>query len=309
MSVSPVPPKLSVVVSCYNQEAYVAECIDSILSQELDTSFEIVISDDCSTDRTPTILADIAARYPNQIRLLENTENVGAARNYFRVHNAATGEYVAHIDGDDIMLPGKLQAQVATLDSHPDCMLVFHRARYFNDERTYVDETGVLPPGTPEVCFSIRELARWGTVAVHSSYMYRRSSRKTRVYTHDVMEWYFSMEHLDAPGSTARFLNKVLVEYRCNESGQAYSSSRRGRNRAYTILIGHLMDRFSTNKELRRDIYAHALFNILTYHRNARTLSPSMIWFLIRNVAELDLSRLRETISIRRVVGPSKRIR
>jgi glycosyltransferase involved in cell wall biosynthesis len=302
-------PKLSVVVSSYNQRGYITACLDSILAQEVDFPFEVVVSDDFSTDGTRGIINDYAARHPELIRVLPNTENVGPARNYFRAHNAARGEYVAHIDGDDLMLPEKLQRQVAILDAHPECVLVNHRSRYFNDTRTYVTETGELPNGEELIFYTIAENARWGTIAVHSSYMYRASARKTREYRGDFMEWYFTMEYLSEPGSRACFINRVLVEYRCNESNQAYLASRHGRQRSYRILIGHLMDNFGTLTNLRKDIYAHAFLNILTYHKSVRTFSPQMFWFLARHINKFDFARVRETIRIRRAVSPQKRIR
>ncbi|WP_144158568.1 glycosyltransferase family 2 protein [Paraburkholderia sp. BCC1885] len=301
--------KLSVVVSCYNQRGYIADCIESILTQEVNFPYEIVISDDYSPDGTRDVVEDYARRYPELIRVLPNTENVGPARNYFRAHNAACGEYIAHIDGDDAMLPGKLQCQVDVLDAHPECMLVIHRARYFNDSRSYVTETGELPDGRELIFFTCTEQARWGTIAVHSSYMYRASARTTREYQGDFMEWYFTMEYLSQPGTRACFINRVLVEYRCNESNQAYLASRRGRQRSYKILIGHLMDHFAELRALRRDIYAHAFLNILTYHRTIRTISPRMIWFLLRHAYAFDLARVRDTIRVRRAVGPQQRIR
>ena len=302
-------PKLSVVVSCYGQRDYISTCLDSILAQQLDCSYEIVISDDCSPDGTREIVDRYGREHPTIIRVLPNTENVGAARNYFRAHNAARGAYVAHIDGDDVMLPGKLQRQVDVLDGTPECVLVNHRARYFSDDRTYETETGEFPGGQELVFYSRAEQARWGTIAVHSSYMYRADARKTREYQGDFMEWYFTMEYLGRPGATGCFINSVLVEYRCNQTSQAYLASRRGRERSYRILIGHLLDYFSALPELRRDIYAHALLNILTYHRNVRKISWEMLMFLLRNIRYLDLTRVRETIRIRGAVGPQKRIR
>ncbi|MFM0335511.1 glycosyltransferase [Paraburkholderia fungorum] len=301
--------KLSVVVSCYKQREYIADCIDSILAQDIKVPYEIVISDDYSPDGTREVVEDYAKRHPDLIRVLPNTENVGPARNYFRAHNAARGDFVAHIDGDDLMLPGKLQQQVDVLEANPECTLVIHRARYFNDSRTYVSETGELPDGRELIFFTRAEQARWGTIAVHSSYMYRASARTTREYRGDFMEWYFTMEYLSQPGTRACFVNRVLVEYRCNESNQAYLASRSGRQRSYLILIGHLMDHFTALPALRRDIYAHAFLNILTYHRTIRTFSPNMIWFLLRHANYFDLARVRETMRIRRAVGPKQRIR
>ena len=301
--------KLSVVVSCYNQRDYIAHCLDSIIAQQVNFPYEIVISDDCSTDGTRDIVDSYGSKYPELIRVLPNTQNVGVGRNYFRAHTAATGEYVAHIDGDDIMLPGKLQRQVDVFESNPHCNLVIHRARYFSDDRSYECDTGAFPSKEPLIFYSQAEQALWGTIAVHSAYMYRASALKTREYPADLMEWYFAMEYLSSPGTTACFINSVLVEYRCNISSSAFSGSRKGRSKSYRNLIGHLMDSFTALPERRRDIYAHAVVSILAYHLNVRTFSPSMIWFLIRNLPSLDLTRLRETLRIRHAVAPRKRIR
>nr|WKF58541.1 hypothetical protein HUO10_003041 [Paraburkholderia busanensis] len=304
-----IVPKLSVVVSCFRQQDYIADCLDSILAQKIDVPYEIVVSDDFSPDNTRAVVDEYARRHPDLFRVLPNTENVGPARNYFRAHNAARGEYVAHIDGDDIMLPGKLQAQVDVLNAHPECVLVNHRARYFSDDRSYVTETGELPDGQDLIFYTRVENARWGTIAVHSSYMYRASARTTRDYRGDFMEWYFTMEYLSQPGTRACFINRVLVEYRCNESNAAYLATRKGRQRSYLILIGHLLDHFAALPALRRDIYAHAFLNIMTYQKTIRIVSPGMLWFLIRNIGSFDLARVREVMRIRRAVGPQKRIR
>lgn len=300
-------PKLSVVVSCYNQRDYIAACLDSILAQQVNFPFEIVVSDDCSTDGTRDIVDQYGARYPDLIRVLPNRENVGAARNYFRVHNAAQGDYIAHIDGDDVMLPGKLQRQVDVLDDNPACNLVVHRARYFSDDRSYECTTGPFPSSDELIFFTRVEQARWGTIAVHSSYMYRASARKTRQYHADFMEWYFTMEYLSEPGAVACFINAVLVEYRCNPASEAYSRTRTGRRKAYRILITHLIDHFAALPDLRRDIYAHAAISIMTYQLNVRTVEPRMIYFLLRNIASLDLGRVRDAIRVRHAVSPEKR--
>jgi glycosyltransferase involved in cell wall biosynthesis len=302
-------PKLSVVVSSYNQRNYIIDCLEAIVSQDIDVPYEVVISDDGSKDGTREMIDEFALKYPDLIRVLPNESNVGPARNYFRAHNAARGAYVAHIDGDDIMLPGKLKAQVAVLEANPDCVLVIHRARYFNDSRSYVTETGELPSGNELTFYSIEENARWGTIAVHSSYMYRASARKTREYQADFMEWYFTMEYLVEPGTRACFINRVLVEYRCNDSNSAYTASRKGRQRSYRIHIGHLMDNFKAHPALRRDIYAHAFLNILTYFRAVKTLESGMIWFLVRNFGCFDLTRVKDVMRVRQAVAPRERIR
>ena len=300
--------KLTVVVSCYKQENYIEECLNSILSQEVDFNYELIVADDCSPDKTREVIKQFYNRYPDKIKLLFQEVNVGAARNYIAVHNLAQGKYVAHFDGDDVMLPGKLQAQVDVMEANPDCHIVFHRARYFSDDRSYIAETGNLFKDGETIFFTPQELARWGTIAVHSSYMYRRFTRKTREYTQDFMEWFCAFEYL-LDGGAGAYINKIFVEYRCNPAGNAYLSSKTGREKAYLILIKHVINYFDCVREFRSDFYAHQLINIIMYIKNIHKSKWFMIYFLLKNIGYFRIGKIIETIQVRKMVGPSKKIR
>ena len=107
-------PRVSVVVPVYNRPAYVREAVDSALAQRCPGGFEIVVVDDGSTDETPQVLAS----YGSLIRVVRQA-NGGVARARNAGFAAARGEYFALLDSDDVWLPGKLAAQVALLDAHP----------------------------------------------------------------------------------------------------------------------------------------------------------------------------------------------
>lgn len=299
--------KLTVVVSCYKQEKYIGQCLNSILSQKTDFDFDIVVADDCSPDGTRAVIVDYHRRFPARIELVFQEKNVGAARNYFAAHNAAQGEYVAHIDGDDVMLPGKLQAQVDVLESNSACNLVFHRARYFSDDRSYLADTGPLFTNGKTIMFDRADLARWGTIAVHSSYMYRRSSRTTRIYRADFMEWFFAYESL-VNGGLGAYINVIYVEYRCNPNGNAYLSSSAGREKSYLIIIGHVADDFVQGGP-KTDLYAHMLVNVMMYCKSMRKIRKPMASFLLKNILQFRPGKLFETMRVRHMVGPSKKIR
>lgn len=126
------PPKVSVCVVTYNQEKYIAECLQSIVDQETDFDFEIIVGDDCSTDGTREIVRGFEKKYSKKFILLFHTQNIGAASNYAKTHELATGEYVAHIDGDDVMLPNKLQKQVDAFVENPSCVIVSHDMQIIN---------------------------------------------------------------------------------------------------------------------------------------------------------------------------------
>lgn len=113
--------KLTVAILTYNQEQYICEALDSVLMQEVNFDYEIVVGDDCSKDSTPAILQEYAARYSGKFNLILNTENVGISKNYQNVLYACQGEYIALLEGDDYWTDKtKLQKSVDFLDAHPD---------------------------------------------------------------------------------------------------------------------------------------------------------------------------------------------
>lgn len=112
----------------YNHEHYIAHAIESVLIQNTLFDYELVIGEDCSTDRTREILLQYQKNYPDKIKIFLNKENIGGHKNFLRTLSACTGDYIALLEGDDFWIdPNKLQKQVNFLDSHPDCSICFHK--------------------------------------------------------------------------------------------------------------------------------------------------------------------------------------
>jgi glycosyltransferase involved in cell wall biosynthesis len=134
-SASSEPPKVSVLMLAYNQERFIAQAIESVLRQVTDFPFEVVIGEDCSTDRTREIIARFQQAHPRQIRLLCGERNLGMTRNEARTLRACRGEYVALLEGDDFWTAAdKLQRQADHLDRHPECSFCFHEVEVICDE-------------------------------------------------------------------------------------------------------------------------------------------------------------------------------
>ena len=135
---------LSVVMTTFNHERYIATAIESVLRQQTDFPIEIVIGEDCSTDRTLNIAMDYQSQYPEAIRIVRSETNVGWRANYRRTIAAARGRYIALLDGDDYFTHRKkLQMQVDLLEANPDVGMCYGRS-----ER--VDENGattIYPEG------------------------------------------------------------------------------------------------------------------------------------------------------------------
>ena len=109
-------PTVSVILAVYNGQEFLAESIRSVLEQPYN-DFEFIIINDCSTDSTLEIIESF--RDP-RIFVFTNEKNLGQASSLNIGIERARGRYLARIDADDLFLPGKLEKQVAYLESHPD---------------------------------------------------------------------------------------------------------------------------------------------------------------------------------------------
>jgi glycosyltransferase involved in cell wall biosynthesis len=107
-------PLVSIIVPSFNTAAYVAEAIESVLSQDYPNK-ELIVVDDGSTDGT----VDVIRGYGDQVRLLQTDRGGPAAARNAGIA-VARGEYIAFNDSDDVWLPGRLSVQVADLEAHPD---------------------------------------------------------------------------------------------------------------------------------------------------------------------------------------------
>jgi glycosyltransferase involved in cell wall biosynthesis len=114
-------PKISVVIPAYNNADYIGETIDSILAQTF-TEFELIIADHSSSDETMSILNRYAG--DPRVTILSTPAGGGAPRNWNRVTEAATGEYLKLVCGDDLLYPESLELQLKAIEADPTVTLV-----------------------------------------------------------------------------------------------------------------------------------------------------------------------------------------
>ena len=107
----------------YNGEPYLEEAIQSVLSQTYE-DFELIISDNASTDRTEQICRNYASQ-DNRIVYTRNRENLGAAKNYNRVFEISSGPYFRWFNADDVCAPKLLQRCVEVMDARSDVVLCY----------------------------------------------------------------------------------------------------------------------------------------------------------------------------------------
>ena len=129
--------KLQVVVAAYNQASYISATLDSILAQETDHAFQLLVHDDASTDGTREIIEEYAARHPDKFKCILQEENqFQQGRRIAQIvwpHYEA--EYIAYLDGDDYWTnPKKLQTQIEFMDRNPKCVISQTLAVFFDNK-------------------------------------------------------------------------------------------------------------------------------------------------------------------------------
>ena len=228
-------PKVSVAMITYNHERFIAHSIESVLQQQVDFEFELVIGEDCSGDGTRLLVQAYADKHPNVIRTLLPEKNLGMLKNFAAVVEACRGDYIAILEGDDFWTDHrKLARQAEFLDAHPDCALCFHNAVSFWDEcasahsapdsNTTVGQL-MCGPATPPR-FSQKDFFA-GRVVPTCSVIFRRAAVSR------FPDWFETLTIGDLPlyvlcteHGWAGYLPEVMAAYRLHPGGSWSGSSK-----------------------------------------------------------------------------------
>lgn len=159
-------PKVSVIMGIYNCAATLQEALDSLFAQTFQ-DFEIVLCEDGSKDDTYALAQKIASEHPN-VKLICNEHNMGLNVTLNNCLSVAEGKYIARMDGDDISLPTRFEAEVAFLDSHPQYAIVTTPMIYF-------DEAGVFRRGHGGLEPTLTDFAKFSPFC-HAPCMVRREA-------------------------------------------------------------------------------------------------------------------------------------
>lgn len=213
---------ISVLMNVYNGERWLPEAIRSIQNQTM-PDFELLIVDDGSTDATPRILAERAAR-DERIRVITQ-ENKGVSRTLNEALPLARFDWIAHLDADDLAMPNRLERQLAFIERHPDLAVAACNAEYIDEQGETV---GVhVNPFTSRAAVE-RWLERGKAIYfIHSGVIMRRDVieevggyRHEFALSHDTDLWNRVAER----GQLVLAQPEVLVRYRIHERGMTRNS-------------------------------------------------------------------------------------
>ena len=217
-------PLISVFMPTYNQQEFVAEAIESVLSQNYD-NIEIIIGDDCSQDNTWKIVLAYQESYPVKIKAFRNAVNLGITRNCNQVLRNCTGKYIVFFAGDDLFLPEKISKQVKVMERDESVILSYHDIEVFNSDDNkilrYWNSGPLSAPPVEGLAKKVaKELVVSGTLFMAaSSVMIRKDAVPFAGYDSRLAaasDWLFWIDLLagSADGSKVEFIPRVLYRYR-----------------------------------------------------------------------------------------------
>ena len=114
-------PKITILMPIYNKEQYIAEAIESVLMQEMNYNFQLIIIDDKSVDKGLEIARKYQSKHPKKIRIITNEKNEGCLAATLKGYEQTKTEYFCVLDPDDYWIDkNKLQKAIDFLDTHSD---------------------------------------------------------------------------------------------------------------------------------------------------------------------------------------------
>jgi glycosyltransferase involved in cell wall biosynthesis len=255
---------VSIICFTFNHEPYIRDAINSLLMQETNFPFEIVIHDDASTDATASIAKSIADLYPNIVKLVAQKENQYSQGKKINViaFGFTIGKYIAFCDGDDYWTnPQKLQIQIDEMARHPECDISFHPAMC-------IDAEGRSPPR--EICKHANitcVMPAEEVILNGGGYMPTASLMVKRKVLEELPHWFsqvpfgdYFIQCLASFNAGALYINNVMSVYRVNVLG-SWSANNSDKNKFHADVIVkiigccHLLDN-SSGFQFTRTIHA-----------------------------------------------------
>lgn len=270
---------ISILLTSYNFRPFLRAAVESLLGQETECSFEIILIDDASPDRSLEVIADIQ---DPRLVVISHEKNTGFAVSINEAFSLAQGEFLARLDGDDVWLPGYLQTLVTALKANPSAILAYGNVRTI-DAAGNLGDLGSQRPALPALRDEFENLL----ICHHTcapAMLGRRAIWQTLMpwperFRGGLGDWHFNVE-LAKLGPFV-YCDQVVAHYRVHAGGMhhAFIGDGVGEQNTRFILDLHLPELQRRNLAIDApEIYANHLVQLAAAHayqgkgRDARRL-------------------------------------
>ena len=245
---------VTIMIPCYNHEAFLGDCLSSILAQDYE-NVELLICDDCSPDNSYAVITSFEERLKrrfSRVEIMRNDVNCGVTKNINRMLRMAQGVYVKTIASDDAMAPNAISSMVSYLEKNPEVSVVVsngvkvpeeqHYPEFSSKEKIYVSAPDFSRDGLFE------RVARCNEISAPAAMVRMSVYREYGLYdeTVKVEDYEFWLRILKEGNTRIGFLDKDLLFYRINANSMSSLSGNAGLARRRKIM--HQSEIESLNK-------------------------------------------------------------
>lgn len=282
-------PLVSVLMITYNHEQYIRDAIEGVLLQKTTFPIELVIGEDCSTDKTRSICIEYQKKYPDIIRLILNEKNLGAHLNLINVLSSCNGKYIALCEGDDYWTnPNKLQIQIDFLENNPDYVGCCHNVYKVDKNKNIINK--VLPFNTNQD-LTLNNLALQNTIPTLSLVFKNDTNLITYLnkFKNPIVSDYIINLYL-AKNGKIKYLNQIMGNYRFHESGVVSSCTYHVHKKLF-----HLTAWVDLINSLKKDFpEVKNEFNKQIFYYNENIFILSIIIHSKKNIKKLSVYFLKK---------------
>lgn len=246
-------PLVSICCLTFNHESYIEQCIEGMMMQKTNFTFEILIHDDASTDQTIDIIKEYTTKYPDIIKPIyrqENQHSKGVKGMTARFNIArAKGKYIAMCEGDDYWIdPYKLQKQVDFMENNTNYSLVYHKVLIYNEkEEQYSPE--FFNTLKDEKTYSIVDLAK-GNFIHTQSILFRKDAFDLEYFVRENMFLDYSYWMLCAENGLIKYLPDTMAVYRVWGGSMWELRDNNFKTSQMLMVLIPLLNKFCDNEEV-----------------------------------------------------------
>jgi glycosyltransferase involved in cell wall biosynthesis len=230
--------KVSIIITCYNLENYIATAVHSLLNQQCNFEFEIILIDDASSDGSKQVIQNIK---DERVHFISLDKNVGAPRAINICYSKVKGEYVCRFDGDDRWHPDYLKKAVTILEQYPEVELVYTDVAFINEHDVVTSKCNNIsrPPHLKMIDNEFEAILEHYYINAPTIMARKKTWDKAMPWLEQFRkglgDWYCSLLMLEKGLSC--FINEPLAYYRIHSSNMHRAMVKDGSGEINTLWI------------------------------------------------------------------------